>query len=276
MRNLLNFLAKYNGLIIFLILEGIAFYLLSTENNYHNTRIVQGLKSITQVIEKRMSNTRAYFHLGEINQELADENASLKDSLERLSDRLKEKNLKFYTVSDTIYRQKYVYTAARVIDNSINRQKNFFTLDKGSKQGLMPGMVVVAGESVAGVIVGCSDNFSVVMSVLNTDFRLSARFKSNGYFGSLSWDGMDYSHAILSEIPQHVTFGIGDTIETTGYSATFPEGILIGTVNDFKKSGGDFYNIKVTLATDFKKLYYVNVIGNMEKEEQLELENSFQ
>ena len=86
-------------------------------------------------------------------------------------------------------------------------------------------MAVTSVDGVAGVIVGCSENFSVAMSLLNLDFKLSARIKSNGYFGSLSWDGRDYRHAVLSEIPQHVTVSVGDTIETTGYSAIFPEGL---------------------------------------------------
>ncbi len=58
-------------------------------------------------------------------------------------------------------------------------------------------MAVTSDDSVAGVIVGCSDNYSVVMSLLNIDFRLSARIKSNGYFGSLSWDGRDYQTCCL-------------------------------------------------------------------------------
>jgi rod shape-determining protein MreC len=72
-----------------------------------------------------------------------------------------------------------------------------------------------------------------------------------------------------------VTFGVGDTIETTGFSAIFPEGIIIGTVSDLEKSGGDFYRIKVALITDFKKLHFVNVIGNLRRKEQLELEKTF-
>jgi len=114
------------------------------------------------------------------------------------------------------------------------------------------------------------------MSLLNLDFRLSARLKSNGYFGSLSWDGKDCRTAILSEIPQHVTFGLGDTIETTSYSAIFPEGIVIGTVSDFERAGGDFYSIQVALANDFRKLRFVTVAGNLMKEERLELEKQFQ
>jgi rod shape-determining protein MreC len=153
---------------------------------------------------------------------------------------------------------------------------NFFTLNTGKNQGLAVDMAVVADDGAAGIIVGCSQNFSVAMSLLNIDFRLSARIKSNGYFGSLTWDGNDYRYAVLSEIPQHVTFGIGDTIETTGYSAVFPEGVMIGTINDFERSGGDFYRIRVLLKTDFKKLHYLDVIGNLKRNEQLELEQQFQ
>lgn len=272
MRNLLNFLARYNQLIIFLILEGIAIYLLSTRNTYHNSRVVRGIQGITNGIEEKISNIRSYFHLREINQALALENALIKNKIEHL---VTKENPLISSVSDTIYQQQYVITSAKVIVNSVNSQKNFFTLNKGKKQGLAVDMAVTSGEGIAGVIVGCSDNFSVAMSVLNLDFRLSARIKSNGYFGSLSWDGRDYRHVVLSEIPQHVTFGVGDTVETTGFSAIFPEGIIIGTVSDLEKSGGDFYRIKVALITDFKKLHFVNVIGNLRRKEQLELEKTF-
>jgi rod shape-determining protein MreC len=272
MRNLLNFLAKYNNLIIFLILEGIAVYLLSTGNNYHNTRVVKGIRGITRGIEERVSNTRSYFHLRDISQALALENASLKNTIEQMGEK---ENITLVSVSDTIYNQQYVYSSARVINNSVNRQKNFFTLSKGKRQGLSVDMAVTSGNSIAGVIVGCSDNYSVAMSVLNLDFKLSARLKSNGYFGSLSWEGRDLNLAILSEIPQHVTFGVGDTVETTGYSAVFPEGLLIGTVSGFEKSGSDFYRIEVALATDLRKLRFVNVIGNLRKKEQVDLEYQF-
>jgi rod shape-determining protein MreC len=273
MRNLLNFLAKYNHLIIFLILEGIAVYLVSTGNSYHNARIIKGIRGLTTGIEKRVSNTRSYFRLREISQALAWENASLRNAIERSVSR---EDILFVPVTDTIRQQQYSYSTAGVVSNSVNRQKNFFTLNKGRNQGLSIDMAVNDGNNAAGVIVGCSENYSVVMSLLNLDFKLSARIKSNGYFGSLSWDGRDYRHAVLNEIPQHVTFGIGDTIETTGYSAVFPEGILVGTVSDFEKAGGDFFSIDVLLLTDFKKLHFVNVIGNLEKREQLELEKQFQ
>jgi len=273
MRSLLNFLERYNNLIIFLILEGLGFYLLATRNYYHNTRVVNGIRWVTYGVEEKINNTRSYLNLRQINENLASENTALRNSINRLA---RNNSSVFFSVSDTIYQQLYQYTTARLTSNSVNRQKNFFTINKGTRHGITNDMAVIADGGVAGVIVGCSENFSVVMSLLNLDFKLSARIKSSGYFGSLSWDGRDYRKAILSDIPQHVNLTVGDTIETTGYSAIFPEGVIVGTVADYHKPGSDFYEITVLLETDFRKLHFVDVVANKRKQEFFELENQIQ
>jgi len=273
MRNLLNFLARYNNLIIFLLLEGIAIYLVVTGNDYQNSRVLKSVRVLSIGVEKNISSTRTYLNLHDINTKISQENVDLRNKMERL---IKSESQLFFSVTDTILQQQYVYTSAEIVNNSANRQKNFFTLNKGKKQGVEVDMAVTSGEGVAGIIVSSSENFSVAMSLLNLDFRLSVRMKSNGFFGSLSWDGRDYKYAILNEIPQHVIINEGDTVETTGYSAIFPQGKIIGVVSDFEKVGGDFYKIRVKLTTDFKKLNYVNVIGNLRRTEQKQVEKSFQ
>jgi rod shape-determining protein MreC len=272
MRNLLNFLAKYNSLIIFIILEGFSLYFLTTRNFYHNSRVVNSVISVSNGLETRIENVRNYFHLRDINHSLAFEN----DILRKNIDILKHKeNLTYIPVADTLFHQVYQYTSAEVINNNITRQKNFFTMNKGTLQGVDVDMAVLSDNGIAGVIVGSSPDFSVAMSVLNLDFKVSARIRANGYFGSLSWDGKEDNMAILSEIPQHVTFGIGDTVETTGYSAIFPEGVIIGTVSSFEKTGGDFFRINVRLNTDFRKMHFVTIVGYLRKNEQTGLENRF-
>jgi rod shape-determining protein MreC len=273
MRSLLNFLARYNNLIIFLFLEGIAVYMLATGNHYHNARVGNSIRGITRSVETRISNGRSYLNLNAINEKLSIENAALRSRLGRMT--RPESNV-FSLVDDTIYNQSFNYTSAEVVNNSVNRQKNFFTIGKGYRQGMKVDMAVTSENGAAGVIIGCSENYSIAMSLINIDFKLSARIKANGYFGSVSWDGRDYRYAILNEIPQHVPVILGDTIEATGYTAIFPEGTLVGTVSEYEKLGGDFYKIKVLLATDFKKLHYVEVIGSLKKKEELELENLFQ
>jgi rod shape-determining protein MreC len=143
---------------------------------------------------KKINNTRTYLSLHEINETLAAENVALKNLIAKWG--RKESSL-FFSVNDSVYKQQYTHTSAEVIENSTNRQKNFFTINKGESEGIKVNMAVIASNSVAGVIVGCSKNYSVAMSILNLDFKLSARIKSNGYFGSLSWDGRDYRYAIL-------------------------------------------------------------------------------
>lgn len=273
MRNLLNFLARYNNLILFLLLEGIALFLIITENNYHNTRFSKGVRGLTRGIDQRITNTKNYLNLRDINSALSIENADLQT---RLADVLLRDTTRFIQHEDTLVNQKYLYTSALVVNNSVNKQKNFFTLNKGKKKGVDVDMAVITTDGVAGIIVASSDNYSIAMSLLNIDFRLSSRFRGSGYFGSLAWDGRDTQHAVLSEVPQHVPVAVGDTVETTGYSAIFPEGILIGTVSDFKKSGGDFYVINVKLSNDFRKLSYVRVIGNLRRTEQKSLETQVQ
>jgi rod shape-determining protein MreC len=273
MKNLLNFLARYNNLIIFLLLEGISIYMAVTGNDYQNLRVLKSIRLMTSGIEKRISSTRSYLNLNEINTKLAQENVNLRNRLERV---MKIQNQGFISVSDTIFRQQYNHTSAEIVNNSTNRQKNFFTLNKGKKQGVDIDMAVTSPDGVAGIIVSSSENYSVAMSLLNLDFRISARMKSNGFFGSLSWDGRDYRYAILNEIPQHVVINEGDTVQTTSFSAIFPEGEMVGVVSDFEKSGGDFYRIRIRLSTDFKRLDYVNVIGNLKRTEQKGIEKLFQ
>lgn len=273
MRNLLNFLAKYNNLIVFLILEGIAFSLLATGNSYHNSRLIKGFRGLTYGIERKGSDIRKYLQLNENNRALASENTSLKNSIERL---ISQRSFEAGEVTDTIYQQQYTYMMAEVINNSVSRQKNFITLDKGTRHGIRTDMGVVTNQGIVGIIVGTSENFSVAMSLLNIDLKISARLKSNGYFGSLNWDGNNYRQVVLNEIPQHVIVQVGDTVETTGYSAMFPEAVMIGTVSEVGQTGSDFYMIKVLLQEDFKKLRFVNVVGNLKKTERMQLEEKYQ
>ncbi len=272
MRSLLNFFIRFSNIIVFLLLEVVALYMLSNNDGYHNIMLSNKLIAIEGSIEKKISSLSEYLELRAINSELAAENLELRNRLERV---FRDDEQYFTPVNDTVHRQQYLYKGARVIRQSTNKQKNYITLDQGTRDGVEVGMAVVGPDGIVGFIVGTSNNFSIAMSVLNLDFRLSARFRKNGYFGSLSWEGLDRDIVSLNEIPHHVQIEIGDTIETSAYSSVFPAGIPVGQVSGFDTGGGDFYSIDVKLATDFYKTDYVYIIGNMLKSEQVELQDSF-
>ncbi len=270
MRSLLNFLKRFGNILLFLLLEGIAIYLLAARPNYHNIKLSKALNGTNAFFQERVNSATDYFTLREMNEQLLRENRELRNSMQRV---YSNADISTFSVTDSINRQQYVYVQADVVNNSVNKQKNYISLDKGSLDGVKEDMAVTGPQGIVGIIVEAGRNYSIAMSALNIDFRLSARLRKNGYFGSLRWDGVDINSLMLNEIPHHVNLSIGDTVETTGYSAFFPEGIMVGTITEFDDSPGDFYEIKLRPSTEFRKLNHVYIIINLKKEEQLETED---
>jgi rod shape-determining protein MreC len=131
-------------------------------------------------------------------------------------------------------------------------------------------MAVITPEGIVGTVVGVSENYSTVLSVLNRNFFVNAKFKKNDENGPLNWNGLNPDICILSDILFHVKVQVGDTL-VVGYSDSFPQGIPVGVVKEFGLKS-DHYIIKVKLANDFRRLNYVFVVDNVMKQEQHELE----
>lgn len=269
MRSLLNFLLRFRTLILFLILEAVALVLIFSSHSYHQTVAYGAARTVSGFVAKRINAGTNYFRLRHVNEELVAENIMLRSRLEQMGAGMQEH---FLTVDDSLIGVSYSYLEAKVVNNSINKQKNFITLDRGSRHGVTRGMGVASSTGVVGVVVGVSPRYSLVMSLLNADFRLSASIARNDYFGSLAWDGISHRYATLSEIPHHVRITEGDTIVTSGYSAIFPAGLLVGTLTGEQERGGDFLSLSVMLSTDFKRLTNVFLIGSLNREERHNLE----
>jgi rod shape-determining protein MreC len=168
---------------------------------------------------------------------------------------------------------QFEYIPAQVVNNSVNRLNNYITLNAGYLQGVRQDMGVVGPDGVVGVVRNVSANYSSVISVLNSKFKGSVKLSSNDFFGTLSWPGYDYRQAVVTEIPGHINVYEGDTIITSGLSTIFPAGELVGRVVEVgRPSGGSFFELKVLLNQDFKKLTQVYVIRNFRKMEQEKLE----
>jgi rod shape-determining protein MreC len=254
---------------LFLLLEVSAIFMLVQRNNFHRARFINVTSSIQGFLSENLGGFREYLALRQINSELSMENTLLRNRLDELERQHQEPPV---TRIDSIPGRMYSYIPARVINNSTNKQFNFITLNKGRNHGIEPEMAVISGEGVIGVVYEVSANYSTVIPLINRDFRLSAKIRRTDYFGSLSWPGRDYREAILEEIPFHVEIRHSDTIVTSGYSAIFPEGILVGTVKDFEVREGNFYTITVDISVDYKNLSHVNVVQNLLRDELLELE----
>jgi len=243
-------------------------------NNYQNSKFFNYSNFLVGNFYATVHNINDYFHLKDVNKELAEQNARLQAN--NISSFVKVYG-RTYEINDTAYHQTYMYSAAKVVNNSTNKRQNYITIDKGELNGVSAEMGVISAQGVVGIVKNVSKNFGSVMSILHDKNKLSAKIKKSGYYGSLVWEGNNYREAQLKDIPNHVKLVVGDTVVTTGYSSIFPENVLIGTVQEFDlPEGNNFYNITIRFAVDFKNLSHVYVVRSLQKEEKEKLETESQ
>lgn len=208
-----------------------------------------------------------YFYLRNYNDSLVAENAMLRA---QLYESKYDNRIVVGTMVDSNAKtvQNYTYITARVIRNSVNEASNLIYLDRGKNQGISKQMGVINSNGIVGQVISVTDNYAAVMSVLSKDFKISAKFKKNQYFGNLHWDGINANTAVLEDIPKHVPVKVGDTIVTSGFSQLFPRNVMVGRVKSVNmEADKNFLDISVSLSTNFGSLSYVYVVNDIRKQE---------
>lgn len=273
MQQIFKFIEKYRYFLLFLFLEFVALFFTIQNHSYHRSKFINSANNITGGIYKKKSSISDFFNLTIENKRLSEENAHLKNLLS-LS-KYDTDSVQLEEIDTIIFFQKFKYAIAKITNNSFNKRNNFLTINKGSKQGISPEMGVINSKGVIGVTNNVSSNNATVISILNKYSQTNVKLKDNDHFGTLSWDGKDYRTIQLLDLPRQAIIKEGDTIITGGKSTIFPEGILVGTIKDFKTEDNVFKYINITLFNDMSSLSYVDVITNLEKEEikQLEAKN---
>lgn len=205
------------------------------------------------------SNVTTWLNLRDVNQRLAAENMKLRNGL--FNEMVFADTAVAYK-TDSSGQKRYSYVVCRVIKSSTNMRNNFITIDKGSTSGIRKGMAVISPSGIAGFVFDVTDNFALVLSVLNSQFTATPMIPElNIREGSVTWDGHDPLVAQLNNINKFEKLKPGMDIITSNYSVKFPPGIPIGKIKSVKKlSSSSFYDIDINLATDFRKLAFLYVV----------------
>lgn len=252
MRNLIAFLAKYNNWLIALALEVLSLVLLFRYNNYQGSAWFWTANSVAGGVFRAEASVIQFFSLIETNEKLSERNYILERELGAL-------RAKDATIPTNFPKEGIV--AAKVVSNSVSMAGNLITIDKGSDDGIKRDMGVASGTGVVGVVCLVGKHYSIVMPLLNTRSRISCSIRGTGYFGYARWETGDPLTAWLEDIPRHAQFNLGDTVETSGYSSIFPQGIEVGRITEITDSpDGLSYRLRVALSTDFGRLRDVCVI----------------
>ena len=274
MRNLLDFIIKYSSAFIFTFLFVICIVLLVTSGRYYSSVWFTSANAFSSQIYKASHGVTGYFNLKSINQSLYESNARLENELLNLKEQLKQYQAELNDTLDRTATKRYDYILAEVLNNSIHRPRNYFTIDKGSEDGIVPGMGVVDQDGIVGIVNVTGPHTARVISLLNVSQHISVRIKDSGAVGSLSWKIGDPGIAYMEEVPKHTKYKVGDEVVTSGYSSAFPAEIPVGKIMGRVKSDNDnFYMLKIKLSSNLDNLNSVRVLKDNFKVEMDSLES---
>ena len=261
MQNLIRFFRMYNVLIIFLLLQAYSINLYLNNNSFQNTLVINNVNNYKGKLYSISNNISDYFSLKDINKLLLEENNKLHNLLSSQKSNFSQNE------------KKMKFISGKIVNNSVHKRNNFITLNKGKKHGIITGMGVICESGVLGIVHSTTENYCLIISILNKESAISISLKRQNNYGSLKWNGFNYKKANIESIPNHVKIQLGDTIITNGYSTIFPAGINIGTIDYFKKNDktGN-QDITINLFTDFNNIKYAYIVSSEQSKEQLNLE----
>lgn len=263
MHNLLAFLTKYYHWFIFLLLEVASGVMLFKYNSYQGSVWISSANAVVGKVYEWQAGLEQYFSLVDQNAALTHRNLVLEQQLkaykESAADAHEDSVQSLQTMMGNL--GKYSFVQAKVVSNSIDKTDNLITIDRGTEDGVEVDMGVACGTGIVGVVYMTSAHYSIVIPVLNKWSRISCAIRNKGYFGYVTWDGVNPVVAYVDDIPRHAKFKVGEWVETSGYSSIFPKGILIGKIMEISDSpDGLSYRLKINLSTDFSRLRDVCVI----------------
>ena len=266
MYNLLRFIKINHFTILFILVQAFSVFLLLSNNTFQQTKFNKFIMEYTSIIYQYKNMVFSYINLKKENEYLVNENAKLYSIL------LKKDNSNKVMMSN---QEKFSYEPAKVLNNSINKRNNYITVNKGIKNGIKKGMGVITNNGVIGIVHSVSENYSIIISLLNRKSSLSVKLKKNNHNGILKWNGYDYRTTNITNFPSHIKINKGDTIITNSHSTIFPEKINIGEILSFEKDEKGYFDVKVKLFEDFNQINYVYIIFNTNAKEQEELEKQY-
>jgi len=277
MRNIFLFIGRYFTFFAFLGFQVLALSFLFRYNKYHRAVGLGVANELTGWMNSKYANVDQYFHLKQESDRIHHVNDSL---INLLKTNFLNPDTATQFVQDTIpydtlgHRRRYVWRDAEVVSNSVNAERNYIQINRGSKQGIRDNMAVLNSDlSLVGIVVNTSDNFSQVMSLLHVKNNVNAIMKRSGNAGTISWDGKSPLYLTMTGIPKSDSIAKGDTVLTGTYSLSFPPLRMIGSVASIiKDNSSSFYILQIKTAANFQNLQHVFVVENLQAEEQEKLD----
>lgn len=276
MRNFIAFLKRFQVILFFALLQGLALAWYFTFSYFPRTQYLTTANNVSGSILSMQNDVSKHFKLEEDNKKLQEENV-------RLRNQLKESKLLLSSASfiDSVQLIKgdsvihYEYIPGQVIRSTLDRSDNYFTINIGTRQGVKRGMGVISTNGIVGVIHFAGDRFSVVKSCLTKNINVDVMLEKSEVQGLLKWDGNSYRSGNLTGISNDTEIKKWSKVVTRGTAGIFPRGLSVGKVKSVDVIEGEsLWDVKLVFAEDFSKTYSICVVKNILLDEQREVESN--
>ena len=189
------------------------------------------------------------------------ENIELKNQIEALK---KELNID-YVLTD------YEQINATVVSRNVGYWYNTLTIDKGRKNDIEEGMVVINAIGLIGKVIKVSAYSSEVRLITTSDtnnkISVSISNGQNKINGLINGYNYDSNLLEVEGISNTEEVNVGDTVYTRGLGGVFPSGILIGKVVNITTDEYDLAKIiNVEPSVSFNDINYVSILKRKDTE----------
>lgn len=270
MRNLIAFFGRFRVFLVFVVLQIFALSAYFTFLNFPRSQYLTSASTVSGAILTVRNDVTKHFNLSKNNDKLQQENSWLRQHLPQSFQRLRNRT---YEIDDTLFHQQYLYIPATVINSTVTKMNNYFTLNIGYRQGIKRGMGVFSDNGIVGIIHNTSEHFSVVKSVLTENINIDVMIEPIGLFGLLKWDGRDPRRGSITGISNDLKIKKWSKVVTRGGSGIFPRGLMVGHIEKLNPvEGKPLWDVVMRYSEDYRSLQRVYVIKNLMQAEQDTLE----
>lgn len=172
------------------------------------------------------------------------------ESLEQENERLKE-------ILNAASNLDNKVEITRIISVNVNPYRHTIVIDKGERDGVYEGQVLLGADGVIGQILNTNFLTSEAILISDSDHALPVEINRNGLRTIVLGNG-SYTKLDVPYIPNNADIEIGDLLVTSGLGGKFPSGYPVAKV-DFIESdlSEQFYKVSA------KPIAYLNQVREL-------------
>ncbi|PKK40251.1 Rod shape-determining protein MreC [Clostridiaceae bacterium JG1575] len=225
---------------------------------------------LNQRVERFIHFYYNYEAIEKENTRLKEQVAQSADKVRRF-DELQKENVELKAMFQYKERHgQYNYVGTNVINRSLSGLSPSYTLDKGTKDGIKKGMVVITYEGLAGQITQVFPKHSILETISSENIRASVISAGKKDFeGILSGTVIAgrSNMAIINEMSLEAAIAPGDDIVTSGIGGFYPPDIYVGKIESVTEDRGKLMKsaiVKPAVTFSGGERFFIVLPKNME------------